>query len=106
MAKSKQPSRSNVIRQYLEQHPAASAKETIDALAKAGTKVNAGLFYNVKGRLTQIQVHKKQKAQRVAQASNQTGSGNPVALVVKVKELAREAGGMANLKVLVDVLAD
>jgi len=73
--------------------------------AKQGRKVTAGLVYNVKGRLTQIKVHKKQKANRVARAGQKTGSADPVALIVKVKELAKEAGGMGNLKSLVEVLA-
>jgi hypothetical protein len=97
MPKRKNVSRSNVIRQYLDQDPHAGAKEVVEALAKQGTKVNSGLVYNVKGRLTQIKVHKKQKAQRVAQASEKTGSSDPVALIVKVKALAKEAGGMENL---------
>ena len=106
MAKSKKVSRSTLIRQYLDQHPQAGAKEVAEALAKQGTKVTVGLVYNVKGRLTQIKVHKRQKAKRVAQAGQKTGSADPVASIVKVKELAKEAGGMANLKRLVSVLAD
>jgi arginine repressor len=106
MAYSKKVSRSTVIRQYLDQHPQAGAKEVVEALAKQGTQVTVGLVYNVKGRLTQIKVHQKQKAKRVAQASEKTGSSDPVALIVKVKALAKEAGGMENLKALVSVLAD
>jgi hypothetical protein len=37
-----------------------------------------------------------------AQAGQQTGSSDPVALIAKVKGLAKEAGGMDHLKMLVD----
>jgi len=33
-------------------------------------------------------------------------NGNPVELILKVKELARDAGGIGSLKQLVDVLAE
>lgn len=105
MAKRKS-NRSNAIRQYLQANPGAPAKQVIEELGKQGAKVNVGLVYNVKGRMTQIKVQKRQKARRVAAASEKTGIGDPVALIVKGKELAKEAGGMENLKTLVQVLAD
>jgi hypothetical protein len=50
--------------------------------------------------------HRKHKAARVARAGQKTGSGDPVALILKVKALAKEAGGMEHLKTLVSVLAE
>jgi hypothetical protein len=38
--------------------------------------------------------------------SQKTASHNPVELVRKVKDMAREVGGIANLKKLVDLLAE
>jgi len=35
-----------------------------------------------------------------------TGAANPVELVLRVKDMAREVGGIRNLKQLVDLLAE
>ena len=43
---------------------------------------------------------------KVAESSRQTGSKNPVEVVLRVKDLAREVGGIKNLKMLVDLLAE
>lgn len=106
MAKRKGPSRSNAIRDFLRKNPKASAKETIDALAKEGLKISSALFYNVKGRMAQIKVQKARKARRVAHATQKSGSTDPITLVKDLKLLAQRAGGMGNLARLVQVLAD
>jgi len=49
---------------------------------------------------------RRAKRARVAESSRQTGSRNPVGVVHRVKDLAREVGGIKNLKMLVDRLAD
>jgi hypothetical protein len=60
----------------------------------------------VKGGLAQMRSIKKRKAARAARAGQKTGSVDPVALIVKVKALAKDAGGLQNLLNLVSVLAD
>ena len=42
----------------------------------------------------------------MAESSRQTAAGNPVEVVLRVKDLAREVGGIQNLKQLVDLLAE
>ena len=42
----------------------------------------------------------------MAEESRRTAASNPVELVLRVKDLAREVGGIKNLKLLVDLLAD
>jgi hypothetical protein len=42
----------------------------------------------------------------VAESSRHSGSKNPVAVVLQVKDVAREVGGVKNLKKLVDLLAE
>jgi len=49
---------------------------------------------------------RRAKRARVAESSRQIGSRNPVEVVLRVKDLAREVGGIKNLKMLVDLLAE
>jgi hypothetical protein len=98
--------KSQAIRKVLEQNPNAKAKEVVAILGQRNIQVKPGLVYMQKGRLAQMRSHKKQKAARVARAGQKTGSMDPVALIVKVKALAKEAGGLQNLLNLVSVLAD
>ena len=42
----------------------------------------------------------------VAASSRQMASANPVEVILRVKDFARELGGIKNLKILVDLLAD
>ena len=67
-------------------------------------KVAPTLVYYVKSK--QKQAKRRQKRKRVAAASRKTATTNPVELVLRVKDLAREVGGIGNLKMLVDMLAD
>jgi hypothetical protein len=73
-------------------------------LAKKGIKVTPTLVYYVKSR--QHKAMRKEKRVQVAEMSQKTATRDPVQLVVHVKELAREVGGIANLKKLVDLLAE
>ena len=105
MAKSK-PNKSQAIRDVLHQNPKATAKEAIDLLAQQGMHASPKLFYLVKGKLSQVASHKRKKATRVAQATAKIGGMDSIRLIARVKELAREVGGLDYLKALVDVLAD
>ena len=98
--------KSQAIREVLEQNPKAKASEVVTLLAKKQIQVKPGLVYMIKGRLAQMKSQKNRKAARVARAGQKTGSGDPVALIIRVKELARDAGGMEHLKTLVSVLAE
>jgi hypothetical protein len=98
--------KSKAIREVFESNPSATAKEVVAALAAKNIKVQPGLVYLVKGKLSQIKTHKRQKAARVAKAGQKTGSTDPVTLIVKIKQLAKEASGIDNLKALVGVLAE
>ena len=48
---------------------------------------------------------RRQKRERVTSTSKMFGVANPVELILKVKALAAEAGGIDNLKQLVDAMA-
>ena len=98
--------RSQAIRVAMKKHPQAKPKEIVEILAKEGVRIKQNLVYMVKGQLAQKKSQKRQQAARVAKASEKTGMGNPVALILKVKELANEAGGMNNLQTLVGLLTN
>ncbi len=108
MAKKKGPNKSQAIRGVLEQNPKASAKEVVDALGQKGIKVAVGLVYMVKGKMLHVKGQHKRKAKRLATARKSlNGTGTiSVESITKVKALADEVGGMANLKALVTVLAE
>lgn len=98
--------KSQAIREMLMQRPDAKAKDIVAGLAQRNIQVKPSLVYMIKGRLLQMKSHQSKRAARVAQMGRRTGNADPVALVLRVKALAREAGGIDNLKNLVIALAD
>src|SRR5437868_824903 len=104
MPNSKGVNKSEAIREAIAANPKATAKEIVSLLGEKGIKVAPTLVYyiNSKGK----QAKRKDKRARIAAASATSGNGNPVELVIRVKDLAREVGGIGNLKMLVDLLAE
>lgn len=102
--KDQPPNKSDAIRDYLSGNPKATSKEVVEALAAKGIKVAPSLIYFVKSRAR----YAKHKARRdkAAEGLSQSGVSSPLELVVRVKKLANEVGGIKNLKKLVDVLAE
>jgi hypothetical protein len=96
--------KSQAIRGVLAQNPAAETQLVIDQLAETGVKVSRTMVYYVRSKMKQAR--RKAKRERVAESSRGTGVANPVELVLRVKDMAREVGGMENLKRLVDLLAE
>jgi hypothetical protein len=96
--------RSEAVREALAQNPRAGSKEIVAALAARGVKVTPTLVYYVKSK--QNQAKRRAKRAQVAESSRETGVPNPLELVIRVKDLAREVGGIHNLKQLVDLLAE
>lgn len=105
MAKRKGPSKSQAIREALEQNPKASAKEVVATLAEKGIKVTSALVYGVKGQLAHVKGQRKKKAKRLATARKSLNGQISVESITKVKQLADDVGGMANLKALITVLS-
>jgi hypothetical protein len=96
--------KSAAIRETISQNPHAQSKEIVSLLEKKGIKVRPTLVYYIKSK--QGQQRRRQKRELVRVTSQKTGSSNPVELILKVKHLATEAGGIKSLKQLVDALAD
>jgi hypothetical protein len=100
----KQSNRSQAVRDALVANPGASSKDIIAQLAGRGMKVSPTLVYYIKSK--QSKARRIEKRARVAATSRSTGTRDPVQVVIRVKELAREVGGVQNLKLLVDLLAE
>jgi hypothetical protein len=96
--------KSQAIRDLFAQNPQMDSKTVIDRLAEGGVKVSPTMVYYVRSKLKQAQ--RKVRRERVAETSRLTAAKNPVELVLRVKDLAREVGGIRNLKQLVDLLAE
>ena len=111
MAKSKAASgngkstnKSKAIREALAENPQARSQEIVAVLAAKGLKVAPTLVYYVKSR--QNVARRKAKRERASEASRTRAESNPVEMVLRVKDLARDVGGFQSLKQLVDVLAE
>jgi hypothetical protein len=96
--------KSQAIRDYLAGSPKAGTKEVVAGLGEKGIKVAPTIVYMIKSKARQAK--RRVRRERVAEASRQSGSKNPVEVVIRVKDLAREVGGIQNLKTLVDLLAE
>jgi hypothetical protein len=96
--------KSAAIRDMIAQHPQARSKEIISLLAGKGVKVRPTLVYYIRSKEKHLKWEDKRR--RAAASSQSAGAGSSVQLIIRVKELAREAGGMRYLKQLVDILAE
>ena len=96
--------KSQAVRDFLAANPAADTKAVVAGLAEKGIKVAPTLVYFIKSKAKQAK--RRAKRERVAASSRQTSAANPVEVVIRVKDLAREVGGIKNLKMLVDLLAE
>ena len=96
--------KSQAIRDLFAEAPTVDSKTVIARLGERGVKVTPTMVYYVRSKLRQA--NRKAKRERVAASSRQSGAGNPVEVVLRVKDLAREVGGIRHLKQLVDLLAE
>jgi hypothetical protein len=99
MPKKSSVNKSEEIRAILSQNLKTPMKEVITSLAARDIKVRPSLVYAIKTKMKKRK--RKQLRQKVAKVSP---NGNPVQLIIAVKNLAAQAGGMGNLKELVEAL--
>jgi hypothetical protein len=98
------PSKSQAVREAMAQNPKADSKQLISLLAGKGVKVKPSLIYLIRSQ--QKKKKRRQKREQATEVSRQTGAANPVELIIRVRNLALDAGGIRNLKKLVDLLAE
>jgi len=96
--------KSEAVRQMLKENPKAPVRELVADLAKKGVRVQPSLVYFIRGKQRHLDL--KQRRKNAADSAKLAGIANPVELVLKAKVLAREAGGIHNLKQLIDALAE
>ncbi len=100
----KRVNKSDALREMIAQHPDAASKEIVSLLGQKGIKVQPSLVYYVRSK--QKQSDRRLKRERVQSTSQGMGHGDPVKLILQVKSLAQEAGGIKNLQLLVNALAE
>jgi arginine repressor len=98
-------SKSEEIRRVLQANRSMKAKDVVNTLAEKGIQVTDALVYFVKGQMKGRKARKQKVAKTVALVAETTHSVDPVSLILKVKGLAAEVGGMKKLKALVEVLS-
>jgi hypothetical protein len=106
MAKSvtKSATKADLIGAILRADPKTPTKEVVDALAGKGVKVSANHVYLIKSKMKMRK--RRQKREKATAVSRNAGVHNPAMAVTKVRELARDLGGMTILKQLVEVLSE
>ncbi len=102
MAKKKNGTKSQAIRDLLTASPNMPVKEVVAYLADKGMTVTANLAYLIKSKMKM----KKRQQVRKRVAKVMAANADPVATVLKVKALAHEVGGLIKLKALVEALGD
>ena len=100
----KSTTKADAIRELLGQNPKMPVKDIIAALGARGIDVKSNLVYLLRSKMRSKS--RKLKRRQAVQAGRDAGMANPVALVLKVRQLAFEAGGIKHLKQLVDVLSE
>jgi len=88
----------------LAENPKVPVREIVSRLGQRGVRVQPSLVYFIRGR--QRHQDRKQRREKATDSAKRAGLANPIDLVLKAKALAREAGGIHNLKQLIDALAE
>ena len=96
--------KSALVREQLTMNPKIKVREIVEALGKKGVKIQPSLVYFLRSDMKRKA--RKQARMRAVQSGVKAGIANAAELVLKVKMLAREAGGLSSLKHLVDVLVE
>lgn len=103
MAKAKS-SKSQAIRDAIAANPRLKPSEIVKLLADKGVKVSGTLVYAIKAKGKAKK--RRAKREKAVAAINHTRVTNPVELIRDVKALSVKAGGIKQLKELVDILAE
>ncbi len=96
--------KSEAIRDLLRQNPRMKTKAVVEALKVKGIDANPNLVYLVKAKMKRRR--RRQQREQALASSRNAGIANPVDFLLKIKQLAVDAGGIRKLKQLVDVLAE
>jgi hypothetical protein len=96
--------KSQLVREQLTMNPKIKVSEIVEALGQKGVKIQPSLVYFLRSEMRRKA--RKRARLHAVQSGVRAGIPNAAELVMKVKMLAREAGGLTNLKHLVDALLE
>jgi hypothetical protein len=97
MAKAATVNKSQIIRDLLEQNPRMEVKEVLEKLSEQNLKVTANLVYYLRTR-------KRREARQKSAGAPAVSQADPTELIRKIKGLAADVGGVAQLHALVEAL--
>lgn len=110
MAKRKSVNKSQAVRDLYAKNPKMPVRLAVESLAKQGIKIAPSQVYFVLGGMKGKAKRRKGEQRRAVaanhKAGNKTGMTDPIEILADLKALAERAGGMGNLKRLIEVLAD
>lgn len=96
--------KTTAVKEILNKNPKTPTKEIVSTLAGQGIKISESYVYMLKGKMKAKK--RKEKRQKAMAVSTNAKIADPVELIRDLKALAVRAGGLPNLKQLVDVLAE
>jgi hypothetical protein len=102
MAKAK-TNKSEMIREILTQNPHMPVRDVVASMAAKGMKVTHNLVYFLRAKM---RAKKRRMVRRQVASVVSNNLVDPVSVIVRVKALSTEVGGLAKLKQLVEVLAE
>lgn len=111
MARSKgKVNKSQLVREMLQKTPEISVADVVKAMNAQGHKITPNLVYFVRGKMAGRKA-RKNRIIRAAKATVPSQNGHAaktdvIAMIRDVKALAERAGGLGQLKRLVDALAE
>jgi hypothetical protein len=92
------------VKEALAKNAKAKASEIVAALGAQGIRVSSAYVYALKSKAKAKK--RKEKREKAVATSQSIGISDPVVLIRQVKELALRAGGLRNLRQLVEVLGE
>lgn len=96
--------KSAAVRDILATDPNTPVRDIVHMLKQRGIKIHPNLVYLIKSK--ERAMRHKQKRERLLQDGSQLGIADPVELILETRRLAEKAGGIRQLKQLVDALAE
>ncbi len=96
--------KSEAVRELLRQNPRMKVRAVVAALNEKGVDVKPNLVYLIKSKMRRRRG--RQKREEMLANSRKAGIANPLELLLKIKQLANDTGGIRKLKQIVDALAE
>lgn len=96
--------KSQAIRDIYTADPKADTKTVKARLEEQGIEASPALIYYIRGKLGKAR--RRAKRAEATESIHRTTGRDPIDVVLRVKNLANDVGGIRHLKKLVDALAE